>query len=638
VNFRFLPGLLAALAAVPVAAAEPPAGIPEIVVEASPVDRVLSTRTDLPSADLDNLGKSDLADVIDFVPGTNVRTGGRGEPRVDVRGFDQRATLFTLDGVPLYEPYNGIINFNLFPAELLDGVTLTRGATSSLYGPNGMAGAVHLRTRRAAGLLARGSTTWRDSNFWDARASATESRGPFSLLLGGRYLDSAGFPLSGDFADRPPSRQRFEDGGRRRNSDRQDWSAFANGGYRLDDTTTLRATVIESHAEFGIPPRTTSFTPDVRRVDRQNLTHVHVAGDESDWLGNDVGLAMFYSGYDTRETERDAEDVSVVRATTEVDSDEVGGIVRGSRAIGSQLTAAVASQVRQAWADVEGAAPSDADFTTFSFASEGQYAATANLSLVAGVSADVQTGGGRGTEWEPNPQIGAAYAFGHWGTARASVSRKTRFPTLRELFDPVQGNDDLEAEKSWSYEIGFQTELFGVGADVALFRADVDDLIESSGGRNGEPSPAENLADAVLQGVEVAFDWRPFERLGLRANYTFLDAKADNPLTDDGGDMARIAHRPKHRVNAIAEVILPYEIGARVETQYTAEQVDRFGTSVTLDDAFVLNLQASRDLARWLTLLAGADNLLDEDYEEALGMPRPGRWVFVGVRVHADEF
>lgn len=625
-------------AAVPATAAEPPPGVPEIVVEASPVDRVLATRTDLPAADVDNLGKSDLAGVIDFLPGSNVRSAGRGEPRIDLRGFDQRATLFTLDGVPLYEPWNGILNVNLVPAELLDGITVTRGSTSSLYGPNGMAGAVHLQTRRGPGLQARGSTTWRDAKFWDARASAAEARGPYSLLLGGRFLDSAGFPLSADFADRPPGRQRFEDGGRRRNSDRREWSAFAGGGWHLDDTTTLRATVIESQAEFGIPPRTTSFTPDVRRVDRQDLTHVHVAGDERDWHGNDVGMALFWSGYDTSESERDPDDESLVRAVTEVDSDEVGAVARGARTIGSRFTAAASAQVRHAWADVEATLPADADVTTFSVASEGQYAATANLSLVAGVSADVQSGGGRGTEWEPNPQVGAAYGFGRWGTARASVSRKTRFPTLRELFDPLQGNPDLEAEKSWSYEIGYAAELFGVGADVALFRADVDDLIESRGGRNGEPSPAVNLTDAVLQGVEVAFDWRPIERLGLRLNYTFLDATADNRFSADPGDTARVQHRPKHRVNAIAEAALPYAAGARLELQYTGEQVDRFGTAVTLDDAFVLNLQVSREFARWLTLVAGADNLFDEDYEEALGMPQPGRWVYVGARVRVDGF
>jgi outer membrane cobalamin receptor len=270
--------------------------------------------------------------------------------------------------------------------------------------------------------------------------------------------------------------------------------------------------------------------------------------------------------------------------------------------------------------------------TTFSVAVEGQWEPIDHLTLIGGVSSDLQTGGGRGDEWQPNPQVGATYDFEQWGVTRVSVSRKTRFPTLRELFDPLQGNPDVDAEKSWSYEIGHAARIAGVGVDVALFRADVDDLIESSGGRSGDPEPSRNLTDAVLQGVEVALDWSPIDALALRANYTFLDANADNRLTEASGDDAEIQHRPRHRVNAIAQAALPYGFSARFETQYISEQVDRFGTAVKIDDAVVLNGQVGFDLADWVRLVVGADNLLDEDYEEALGMPRPGRWFYAGIR------
>ncbi len=613
-----------------------PAGVPENVVYATPVDRSLAARTLIDQTDVGNLGKSDLADVVDFAPGMNVRYGGRGQPRIDMRGFDQRATLFTLDGVPIYEPYNGIINFNLFPAELLDSIEIVRGSTSSLYGPNGMAGAIRLRSAQPRGGISGDvSTTWRDSNTWDARASAAAGNPLGRLLIGGRYLDSGGFPLSEDFDDRPPPQRRLEGGGQRNHSDRREWSVFANGSYAISDALQVRATVLESKAEAAIPSRTTSFNPRIRRYEPQELTHAHLALEVAEWLGNELAAAFFYSRYREEERELDPDDLETVLATIEAESDEVGGLLRGERRITDSITLALATQLRYSRADVRDSlsrSQVEPYFTTFSAAIEGKWEATEHLALVGGISADLQAGGDRSDEWQPNPQLGATYDFERWGVTRVSVSRKTRFPTLRELYDPLQGNPDLDAESSWSYEIGHAARFADVGVNLALFRSDVDDLIESSGGRNGDPQPARNLSDAVLQGAEVALDWTPLDALALRANYTYLDAKADNRLTETAGDRAEIQHRPRHRANAIAQASLPLGFTARFETQYISGQVDRFGTAVDLDDAFLINAQAGFDLDRWLSIVVGADNLLDEDYEEAIGMPRPGRWFYTGIR------
>jgi len=609
--------------------------IPVIEVNASSVDVHLASRTSFEASDLEHLGKSDLGDIIEMAPGVNVRSGGRGEPRVDIRGFDQRATLFTLDGVPIYEPYNGIINFNLLRTEYLDAVEITRGSASSLYGPNGMAGAIHLRTRAAPpALAARASTTWRDSNFWDARASATKRVRRFSFLAAGTYLDSSGFPVSADFTDRPESRRRFEDGGRRSNSDRTEWSAFAHANYALSNSATVRVVVLESHAGFGIPPRTGSFAPQFRRVTQQELTHAHVSVAESDWRGSEVALSLFGSRYASREVELDPIDRLTVLSAIDVDSYDVGGITRLTREILPDLRLDTMLQIRQAQASVEDGATGNKerpDFTTSSLGTELGYEVFYGLRLLAGLSVDLQSGS-HGSDWEPNPQAGAAYDLTHWATTRISVSRKTRFPTLRERFDPVAGNVDLVAERSWSYEMGQRVMFESLEIDVALFRADVDDLIESSGGRNQEPAPAQNLTAAVLQGVEVGGDWRATDALRLRSNYTFLDAKAENPLDARRGAKSRIQHRPRHRAALIGELLLPLRIGARFEAQYVGEQVDRFGTSVHLADAFLLHAHVSKEVLAGLDVQIGAENLLDEDYEEALGMPRPGRWAYVAVR------
>lgn len=602
------------------------------------MDASLAARSSLTADDIEHLGRSDLGAILPILPGLNVRSGGRAEPRLDLRGFDQRATLVTLDGVPVYEPYNGIVSLSLFPTEILSGVEVMRGATSSLYGASGMAGAVHLTTPQATAARGRASTTWRDANFWDARASAMGSVGAAAVLAGGRYLDSGGFPLADDFRERPESLRRFDSGGRRRNSDRNEWSAFARGSYSLSETASVRAAMLESSAAYGIPPRTTSFTPQIRRMEQQRLRHVQLVGEQRAWRGNDIGLVLFYSGHDSREDERNPERTSEVIGRIAVDAYEVGARASGHRELRGGSTVALALVSRHARADVADSVTvtrSSPEVTLTSAAIEGRQEFWQRWALIAGMSVDLQAGGGRGSEWQGSPQAGVTLDHGRWGRSRASASRKVRFPTLRELFDPIQGNPDLSAERSWIYEIGHELPLWIGGPNIGgtLYRADVDDLIESSGGRSGDPAPARNLTEAVLQGFELVGDWQPVEAVLLRSNYTYIDARAENPRSAERGARAEIQHRPRHRVNAVVDLHLPWEVGARFEARWVSEQVDRFGTSVRLDAYTLLHAEIRKGLFDGrLQVAAGAENLLDEDYEEALGMPQPGRWVYVALR------
>jgi len=153
---------------------EDPLRLNEITVQASRVDALLPARTEVDREEIIDSHKDDLPGLLDLTPGVNVRDGGRGEPRLDIRGFDQRAVLFTLNGVPVYDPWDGIINLNLFPLEMLGGVEIDRGPSSALFGPNGLAGTVKLSTfRPRAPMTGALSTTWRNSDYWDSRGSGS---------------------------------------------------------------------------------------------------------------------------------------------------------------------------------------------------------------------------------------------------------------------------------------------------------------------------------------------------------------------------------------------------------------------------------------------------------------------------------
>ena len=265
---------------------------------------------------------------------------------------------------------------------------------------------------------------------------------------------------------------------------------------------------------------------------------------------------------------------------------------------------------------------SDPDLIVASVGAENVYSATDRVSLIVGLSYDLQSGGGTGTSGEVNPQGVLFVDWAPWGATRLSIGRKIRFPTLRELFDPIQGNPDLRPEATVTYEIGHQISRSWGYAALNLFRSDVSDLIET-GGTGGDPLEFRNLQDATFQGVEVATGVEPFAWLRLDVNYTFLDASASDTVILRNGESA-VQHKPENRFNGILQLVLPWQFLFRMEGLYTSDQLEQFGSDVYVDPFGLWNVQLSRPIVPWLTAFAGCDNLLDADWEQKLGVPGGG--------------
>lgn len=611
----------------------------EITVEASPIDPYLPARTEIDRDEVIDSRKSDLSDVIELTPGINVRQGGRGEVRVDMRGFDQRSILFTLNGVPVYEPYNGIVNVNLFPLEMLGGIDIARGISSSLYGPNGMAGQIKLNTFGVKpSLSGAAQTIWRDADFWDFRASGGGTREGLSVVGAGSYLTSPNFPLSGDFTERPPGEQRGEDGGKRSNSDEERGSGFLSLGYEYGDGGRAHIAVVGTETSFGIPPSTSQFAPFLERVDPQQLLHAQAGVEQR--VAPTVGVTggVFATAYNSRLLDYCTHAIegcdlppSEPYLRTDTDSRELGGIGRVTIDIGASDSLAIGGLLRGDHAHVatsSGSALSNPDVLVGSVAAENVWTITDRVSVVAGLSYDLQSGTDVGTTGEVDPQGVLFVDWTPWGSTRLAIGRKVRFPTLRDLYDPQQGNTDLKPEATITYEIGHQISRDWGYLSLNLFRSDVSDLIEA----RGADQPFRNLQDATLQGVEIATGIEPFAWMRLDLNYTYLNTSATDVVQFGMDAQSAIQHKPENRFNGILLFTLPWKFLFRTEGIYTSQQLDQFSGDVFVSDFGLWNVQLSRPLFPWLTGFAGCDNLLDADWEQKLGTPEAGRRAFVGVR------
>ena len=79
-----------------------------------------------------------------------VNSGGYGQTsNLYMRGLDQKRMLVLVDGVQVGSATLGTASLEHFPLDQIDRIEVVRGARSSLYGSNAIAGVVQIFTKKA---------------------------------------------------------------------------------------------------------------------------------------------------------------------------------------------------------------------------------------------------------------------------------------------------------------------------------------------------------------------------------------------------------------------------------------------------------------------------------------------------------
>lgn len=115
----------------------------------------------------------------------------------------------------------------------------------------------------------------------------------------------------------------------------------------------------------------------------------------------------------------------------------------------------------------------------------------------------------------------------------ASVSRRSRFPTIFERFSTQFGNaasnPGLEPERATNFEIGGSRDFGGVHVEGTAFYSNIDDAIVSvrPPGFPANTSQRQNLGSAEYYGAELALTAHVGPSLELGANYTWTHRSFD---------------------------------------------------------------------------------------------------------------
>jgi len=625
-----------------------PAPVAErVVVSATRREATLSTLGT--SADvlereaIDERAAASLLPLLQGVPGVaTARSGQTGQQgSAFIRGGESRYARVMVDGVPVNQP-GGAYDFGTALPFELERVEIVRGAASSLYGTDALAGVVSLTTRRArAGASPSLRAEGEGGSFdWQRFLGATSgASGAFDWNAGAQRLTT----------DNEAPNSAFEQ-----------TAAALSAGLKLDERTRARAVVRFDGSTVGTPGPTAFGPPDQdASFEREDL--VLSATLRRDHARFSQQASVGYSRTDQLSLDPADSGCYVPEWQDQLGSfpmcdfpNPAGFRNQTDRlAVGYQADVSVGTRhMLTAGTELEHETGALGDRsedllrperTSFGAYLQDRVLLGARAYLTLG--ARVEDNGSYGTHVVPRIALALRLREGEDATTlRTSAGMGIKEPSFFESYGEsffAKGNPELDPERSTTFDVGVEQRLFAsrLRASLTYFHHDYQDQIAYSVvDFTSFEGTYVNLAHTRAQGLELALEARPVPELALCGQYTFLDGEILESPSDFDPVYAvgqPLLRRPRHQGSLGALLSFP-RWSAGVTLALVGERADSDFVGLGL----ATNPGYARLEARLRFLLAGSleaylvgDNLLNAEYQEALGYPALGRAVRGGLRL-----
>jgi iron complex outermembrane receptor protein len=96
--------------------------------------------------DMREFNRDNVGDALNLLSGVTLSTNARNEKTIAIRGFDSRQVPLFMDGVPVYVPYDGYVDFSRFTTADLAAIQVAKGQPG--LRANALGGAINLISRR----------------------------------------------------------------------------------------------------------------------------------------------------------------------------------------------------------------------------------------------------------------------------------------------------------------------------------------------------------------------------------------------------------------------------------------------------------------------------------------------------------
>ncbi len=619
----------------------------EVDVAVIRAPRVAPGETLIGHAEIERTGGVTLADALRPQADVDALGGGSAGAvgRLTLRGSTPDEVLLLVDGLRLSSRSSAAIvggaDPNMIPTAMVQRLSILRGPSSALFGPNAVAGAIEVTTRAPTVPLA-----------WTGNLQLGALAPPLDAAAHpmGADDDGAGWFLGGRGQLTAAARQgsRFAalgvsgswNRGWLPNTSSHFFDATLKLGRALPGGGVTHAWVSTFDAATGAPSWGSLFDADMFDADDRQARRgvmgaamARVALSPRDTLEATVGSRVQRTqlfnpvGADLAAGSERAEDEHLSR--------ELQARVQWRRSLGG--TPGTLSLSAEAGHD---------SLVTSSLArsaARGAVAVRDRLDLAQGAVLDLAVRADLDGQYgaQVSPRVAAEWTMGPALRAFAAVGRGYRPPSFAELAWPTiayptavgaargeRGNDALSVESAWGGDAALVGGTPGGRWSFAArgFAMRTEGLIRWAIDGDGFWRPT-NEAVAWRVGATAEGSWRLHPRWTVQASATW------QTTVDENGE----ALSGRLRSRASARVIHYEAQGWRAWAE--ALWFDRNGTdsSGRAWQGVFVNARVGRQFASGVGVFALAENLLDLRFESVRGVLTPGRTVWIGVALDVDE-
>ena len=533
-----------------------------------------------------------------------------------MRGASPGRTLVLMDGIPVNDPsqISGDVDLNFFSLTNVERIEICKGAQSTLYGSDAIAGVINIITIKkniTAPLNVKAGASAGNYDSYKANVQLYGKSGRLTYNTSLATIKTGGFSSAYDSSGN-------------KNFDRDGYAGnIASASIQLQATAPLLIKAFTQYSQYQSDVDASAFTDKTKyTIHNRNF----ITGTGLVYKQKKMTITGNYQFNRMHRNYNDNASIPNATAYSMNDYDAVThfGELFTSIQLNSQFQLLSGADYRYGsmnnqYRSLSVFGPYNSSFRDTSANQQSVYS-----SLIFQEKAFSIEFGGR---WNQHSRYGnnITYTFNpswKWNEHLrifGSIATGYKAPTLYQLYSS-NGNLDLQPEKAITYEIGLQQRHKKLTERWVFFYRNTDNGIDF----NSISFKYFNYINQTSKGLEYEFTLEPVKKLTLTGNYTWMASEETTQSRVNFSDTSYqyLLRRPKHTVNLTAGYAVNELFYVSVQGKYVSSRFDVGAykkPDVLLNSYFLLGAYASYKIGKKLQVFIDLQNLTHQTFFDLRG-------------------
>jgi vitamin B12 transporter len=537
-----------------------------------------------------------------------------------VRGASSGRTLILMDGIPVSDPsmINNEFDLNLFSINDVERIEVCKGAQSTLYGSDAVAGVVNIITVKKdlnKPFNIKATTGFGNKNTSRNNVQLYGKAGKFTYITRFAKLKTDGFSSAKD----EKAIDHFDNDG----YDGNVISAALQ--YQVIPSLLVKTFIMHSQYKADVDAGVFADDKDYG-INNSNL---------SSGLGANFkkGILSITANYQYGQLKRKYLNDSLdAPGFTTFESNNYAGRTQyaelfGNITVAKWLTVLAGTDYRwsnmnQQYLSISAFGPYASSFPDTALHQTSFYssllfnALDKKLNIEIGGRTNKHSRYGTNSTFTFNPSYNIDKNWRVFG----SMASGFKAPSIFQLLDKFSGNEELEAEKSTNYEFGLQQTHEKISSRVVYFHRDIKNGIDY----DYVNFKYYNFVKQIVDGVELELTAQPVKNLSVSANYTLIagDEQTQSRKSTNDTTYSYLLRRPKNNFNATIGYQFCKDVFVSVTGKSVSSRYDVGGyqkDDVLLNSYFIMSAYGEYKYSANVKFFANLQNFTNKKFTDLRG-------------------